>query len=590
MNDNVSLALGGASRSGLGGLPQRLVQDGVVEEAAMLEALAAARERKTSVVTQLVSRGIASARDIAVAASDEFGVPLFDLDAVNLDLDSVRLVSDKLLAKHRVLPIFRRGKRLFLAVADPTNQHAIDEIKFQTSLAIEAVIVELAIEAVIVEDDKLQKAVDKAIEQVDSQMSALTDAGDVDLESLEVTGGEEELDDKVARDDVEDAPIVRFVNKVMLDAIRRGASDIHFEPFEKLYRVRFRMDGVLKEIAQPPVVLAPKLSARLKVMSRLDIAERRVPQDGRIKMKLSKNRAIDFRVSTCPTLFGEKIVLRILDPAQAQLGIESLGYEPFQKELYLKYLAKPQGMILVTGPTGSGKTVSLYTGLAILNREDTNISTAEDPAEINLPGVNQVNVNPKVGLTFAAAMRAFLRQDPDVIMVGEIRDLETAEIAIKAAQTGHLVLSTLHTNDAPQTLTRMVDMGVKPYAIATSVSLIIAQRLARRLCSHCKQPLEIPREALLKEGFTQADLAAGMKIFAPKGCANCTDGYKGRVGIYQVLPVTEAIVRIILALGSAPEIGAQAAKEGVWDLRRAGLEKVKSGMTSLEEVNSVTVE
>src|SRR5437763_1448989 len=477
MNDNVSLALGGASRSGLGGLPQRLVQDGVVEEAAMLEALSAARERKSSVVTQLVSSGVANARDIALAASDEFGVPLFDLDAVSLDLDSVRLVSDKLLAKHRVLPIFRRGKRLFLAVADPTNQHAIDEIKFQTSLAIEAV---------IVEDDKLQKAVDKAIEQVDNQMSALTDAADVDLESLEVTGGEEELDDKVGRDDVEDAPIVRFVNKVMLDAIRRGASDIHFEPFEKLYRVRFRMDGVLKEIAQPPVFL--------------------------------------------------------------------------------------------------------YPGLAILNREDTNISTAEDPAEINLPGVNQVNVNPKVGLTFAAAMRAFLRQDPDVIMVGEIRDLETAEIAIKAAQTGHLVLSTLHTNDAPQTLTRMVDMGVKPYAIATSVSLIIAQRLARRLCSHCKQPLEIPREALLKEGFTQADLAAGMKIFAPKGCANCTDGYKGRVGIYQVLPVTEAIVRIILALGSAPEIGAQAAKEGVWDLRRAGLEKVKSGMTSLEEVNSVTVE
>src|SRR6266513_119299 len=546
MNDNVSLALGGASRSGLGGLPQRLVQDGVVEEAAMLEAMNAARERKTSVVTQLVSSGAANARDIAVAASNEFGVPLLDLDGLNLDLETVRLVNDKLLAKHRVLPVFRRGKRLFLAVADPTNMHAIDEIKFQTSLVIEAV---------IVEDDKLQKAV----EQVDNQMSALTDEGDVDLESLEVTGGEDELDEKIGRDDVEDAPIVRFVNKVMLDAIRRGASDIHFEPFEKLYRVRLRMDGVLKEIAQPPVQLAQKLSARLKVMSRLDIAERRVPQDGRIKMKLSKNRAIDFRVSTCPTLFGEKIVLRILDPAQATLGIDSLGYEPFQKELYLKYLAKPQGMILVTGPTGSGKTVSLYTGLHILNREDTNISTAEDPAEINLPGVNQVNVNNKVGLTFAAAMRAFLRQDPDVIMVGDIRDLETAEIAIKAAQTGHLVLSTLHTNDAPQTLTRMVDMGVKPYAIATSVSLIIAQRLARRLCSHCKQPLEIPREALLKEGFTQADLAAGMKIFAPTGCANCTDGYKGRVGIYQVLPVTEAIVRIILALGSAPEIGAQAA-------------------------------
>jgi type IV pilus assembly protein PilB len=582
MNDNASLALGGA-RSGLGGLPQRLVQDGVVEEATMLEAMNAARERQQSIVTQLVSSGAAKARDIAVAASNEFGVPLFDLDAVALDLETVRLVNDKLLAKHRVLPLFRRGKRLFLAVADPTNLHAIDEIKFQTSLGIEAI---------VVEDDKLQKAIDKAIEQVDSQMSALTDDEGMDLESLETVGGEDELDDKGAatRDDVEDAPIVKFVNKVLLDAIRRGASDIHFEPYEKIYRVRLRMDGVLKEIAQPPVQLAGKLSARLKVMSRLDIAERRVPQDGRIKMKLSKNRAIDFRVSTCPTLFGEKIVLRILDPAQAALGIDSLGYEPFQKDLYNKYLAKPQGMILVTGPTGSGKTVSLYTGLNILNREDTNISTAEDPAEINLPGVNQVNVNAKVGLTFAAAMRAFLRQDPDVIMVGEIRDLETAEIAIKAAQTGHLVLSTLHTNDAPQTLTRLVDMGVKPYAIATSVSLIIAQRLARRLCSHCKQPMEIPREALLKEGFLEADVAAGLKLYAPKGCESCTDGYKGRVGIYQVLPVTESIARIILALGSAVDIGVQAAKEGVWDLRRSGLEKVKAGLTSLEEVNSVTTE
>jgi type IV pilus assembly protein PilB len=581
MNDNASLALGGA-RSGLGGLPQRLVQDGVVEEAAMLEAMNIARERKMGIVTQLVTSGAANARDIAVAASNEFGVPLFDLDAVTLDLETVRLVSDKLLTKHRVLPLFRRGKRLFLAVADPTNLHAIDEIKFQTSLGIEAI---------VVEDDKLQKAIDKAIEQVDSQMSALSEEEGMDLESLETVGGEDELDEKgVVRDDVEDAPIVRFVNKVMLDAIRRGASDIHFEPYEKIYRVRLRMDGVLKEIAQPPVQLAGKLSARLKVMSRLDIAERRVPQDGRIKMKLSKNRAIDFRVSTCPTLFGEKIVMRILDPAQAMLGIDSLGYEPFQKVLYEKFLAKPQGMILVTGPTGSGKTVSLYTGLNILNREDTNISTAEDPAEINLPGVNQVNVNAKVGLTFAAAMRAFLRQDPDVIMVGEIRDLETAEIAIKAAQTGHLVLSTLHTNDAPQTLTRLVDMGVKPYAIATSVSLIIAQRLARRLCSHCKQPMDIPKAALLKEGFQEADVAAGIKVFAPKGCDNCTDGYKGRVGIYQVLPVTESIARIILALGSAVDIGAQAAKEGVWDLRRAGLEKVRAGLTSLEEVNSVTTE
>ena len=583
MNDNASLALGGGQRSGLGGLPQRLVQDGVVEEATMLEALNVAREKKTGIVTQLVTSGAAKARDIAVAASNEFGVPLFDLDAVALDLETVRLVSDKLLSKHRVLPLFRRGKRLFLAVADPTNLHAIDEIKFQTSLGIEAI---------VVEDDKLQKALDKAIEQVDSQMNQLSEEEGMDLESLETVGGDEELDDKSAagRDDVEDAPIVRFCNKVLLDAIRKGASDIHFEPYEKIYRVRLRMDGVLKEIAQPPVQLAGKLSARLKVMSRLDIAERRVPQDGRIKMKLSKNRAIDFRVSTCPTLFGEKIVLRILDPAQAALGIDSLGYEPFQKDLYMKFLAKPQGMILVTGPTGSGKTVSLYTGLNILNREDTNISTAEDPAEINLPGVNQVNVNAKVGLTFAAAMRAFLRQDPDVIMVGEIRDLETAEIAIKAAQTGHLVMSTLHTNDAPQTLTRLVDMGVKPYAIATSVSLIIAQRLARRLCSHCKQPMEIPPEALLKEGFQPADVAAGMKIFGPKGCDSCTDGYKGRVGIYQVLPVTETIARIILASGSAVDISTQAAKEGVWDLRRAGLEKVRSGLTSLEEVNSVTTE
>ena len=580
MNDNASLALGGP-RSGLGGLPQRLVQDGVVEEAAMLEAVNVARERKMSVVTQLVSSGAANARDIAVAASNEFGVPLCDLDAVNPDLETVRLVSDKLLAKHRVLPIFRRGKRLFLAVADPTNLHAIDEIKFQTSLGIEAV---------VVEDDKLQKAIDKTLEQVDNQMSAFSEEEGIDLESLEVSGGDESPDDKVSRDDVEDAPIVRFVNKVMLDAIRRGASDIHFEPYEKIYRVRLRMDGVLKELAQPPVQLAQKLSARLKVMARLDIAERRVPQDGRIKMKLSKNRAIDFRVSTCPTLFGEKIVMRILDPAQAALGIDSLGYESFQKDLYTKYLAKPQGMILVTGPTGSGKTVSLYTGLHILNREDTNISTAEDPAEINLPGVNQVNVNAKVGLTFAAAMRAFLRQDPDVIMVGEIRDLETAEIAIKAAQTGHLVLSTLHTNDAPQTLTRLIDMGVKPYAIATSVSLIIAQRLARRLCSSCKQPMDIPKEALLKEGYSEADVASGMKIFTPKGCSNCTDGYKGRVGIYQVLPVTESIARIILAGGSAVDIGDQAAKEGVWDLRRSGLEKVKAGLTSLEEVNSVTTE
>jgi type IV pilus assembly protein PilB len=580
MNDNASAAVN--MRSGLGGLPQRLLQDGVIDEAAAQTALQSAQEGKSSFVTQLVAQGSAKARDIAIAASTEFGVPLLDLDCLNLDLDSVRLVSDKLLSKHRVLPLFKRGKRLFLGVSDPTNLHAIDEIKFQTGLGVEAV---------VVEDDKLQKYVDKAIEQVDARMPSLGEDEGVDLEGLEVTGGDDiEETDSGGRDEVEDAPIVRFVNKLMLDAIRRGASDIHFEPYEKIYRVRFRMDGVLKEVAQPPVQLAMKMSARLKVMARLDVAERRVPQDGRIKMKLSKSRAIDFRVSTCPTLYGEKIVLRILDPSQAMLGIDALGYEPFQKDLYMKNLAKPQGMILVTGPTGSGKTVSLYTGLNILNREDTNISTAEDPAEINLPGVNQVNVNVKVGLTFAAALRAFLRQDPDVVMVGEIRDLETAEIAIKAAQTGHLVMSTLHTNDAPQTLTRMVDMGVKPYAIASSVCLIIAQRLARKLCTSCKSLMDVPAEALRKEGFEEKDIAAGIKIYAAKGCSNCTDGYKGRVGIYQVMPVSEEIGRIIMTGGNALDIGDQAAKEGVWDLRRSGLEKVKAGMTSLDEINSVTLE
>ncbi|MFO1510858.1 MAG: type IV-A pilus assembly ATPase PilB [Steroidobacteraceae bacterium] len=580
MNDNASLALGG-SRSALGGLPQRLVQDGLVDEPTMQSALQNARDRKGGFVTQLIGMGAARARDIAVAAASEFGVPLLDLDSLAVDLDLVRLVNDKLLAKHRVLPLFRRGKRMFLAVADPTNLHAIDEIKFATGLGIEAI---------VVEDDKLQRAVDKALEQVDTQMPNLTDEEGVDLEGLEVTGGEDENDGVISRDDVDDAPIVKFVNKVMLDAIRRGASDIHFEPYEKTYRVRYRMDGILKEVAQPPVQLAQKICARIKVMARLDIAERRVPQDGRIKMKLSKTRAIDFRVSTCPTLHGEKIVTRILDPSQAMLGIDALGYEPQQKELYLQNLEKPQGMILVTGPTGSGKTVSLYTGLNILNREDTNISTAEDPAEINLPGVNQVNVNPKVGLTFASALRAFLRQDPDVVMVGEIRDLETAEIAIKAAQTGHLVLSTLHTNDAPQTLTRLIDMGVKPYAIATSCSLIIAQRLARRLCSQCKHLVDVPADALEKEGFSKEDVAAGIKIYGPKGCQACTDGYKGRVGIYQVLPVTEEIGRIIMEGGSAIDIGDAAKRMGVWDLRRSGLEKVRQGMTSLEEINSVTIE
>ena len=446
MNDSAASATASSAKLALGGLPQRLVQDGILDEVSMIEAVAAARDKKMHVVTWLVTQELATARDIAIAAAQEFGAPLLDLDAINVDMDAVRLVNDKLLVKHRSLPLVKRGKRLHVAVADPTNLHGIDEIKFQTGLSIEAV---------VVEDDKLQKAVQKAIEQADVAMPMLVD-DDFDLENLEISSGADEMDaDAIARDDVEDAPIVRFVNKIMLDAIRKNASDIHFEPYEKYYRIRVRLDGVLKEVAQPPVQLAQKLAARLKVMSRLDIAERRVPQDGRIKMRLSKNRSIDFRVSSCPTLFGEKIVLRILDASTAMMGIDALGYEPFQRELYMQTLAKPQGMILVTGPTGSGKTVSLYTGLAILNTEDTNISTAEDPAEIVLPGVNQVNVNNKVGLTFASALRAFLRQDPDVIMVGEVRDLETAEIALKAAQTGHLVLSTLHTNDAPSTITRM---------------------------------------------------------------------------------------------------------------------------------------
>jgi type IV pilus assembly protein PilB len=580
MADNVIPALN-AQRLALQGLPLRLIQDGLLDEKAMLQAMTAAKEANTNLVAHLVANNLADAREIAIAASQEFGVPLLDLEAVQPDLETIKLVSDKLLTKHRVLPLVKRGKRLFVAVSDPTNLHALDEIKFQTGLSIEAV---------VVEEDKLQKFANKAIEQVDTQMPALGE-DDLDLENLDVTGGDEDLDkDTVGRDDVEDAPIVRFVNKVLLDAIKKGASDIHFEPYEKSYRIRLRLDGYLKEIASPPVQLSTKLAARIKVMSRLDIAERRVPQDGRIKMRISKTRAIDFRVSTCPTLFGEKIVARILDPSSAMLGIDALGYEPEQKELYLSALRQPHGMILVTGPTGSGKTVSLYTGLNILNTEDTNISTAEDPAEINLPGVNQVNVNPKVGLTFASALRAFLRQDPDVIMVGEIRDLETAEIAIKAAQTGHLVLSTLHTNDAPKTLTRLIDMGVKPYAIATSVSLIIAQRLARKLCTNCKTPIDMSADALLKEGFTEQEISAGLKIYKPVGCSQCTDGYKGRTGLYQVMPVTEEIQRIILQGGSAVDIASQAAAEGIWDLRRSGLAKVKSGLTSLDEVNQCTVE
>jgi type IV pilus assembly protein PilB len=570
-----------APQGTLSGLPRRLVQDGIVTEENLAIAVRTAQKSGTGLVAVLVAQQMGEPRRIAVAAAHEFGVPLMDLDAVELDLDIVRLVSEKLLAKHRVLPLLQRGKRLYIAVADPTNLHALDEIQFQTTLRIEPV---------VVEQNKLEDRVSRAIEAIDTTMSSFDD-DDFDMDNLEVSGGDfEDEGPELTNADVEDAPVVKFVNKVMLDAIKRGASDIHFEPYEKYYRIRLRQDGVLDEIARPPIALALKVAARLKVMARLDIAERRVPQDGRIKMKLSKNRAIDFRVNTCPTLHGEKVVCRLLDPASAQLGIDALGYEEDQKQLYMKNLFKPYGMILVTGPTGSGKTVSLYTGLNILNTADRNISTAEDPAEINLPGINQVNVNPKVGLTFATALRAFLRQDPDVIMVGEIRDLETAEIAIKAAQTGHLVLSTLHTNDAPKTLTRMVDMGVKPYAIASTVSLIIAQRLARKLCENCKEPVEIPAEALLKEGFTEADINDGVTVFSAKGCNLCTAGYKGRVGIFQVLPVTETIGRIIMEGGNAMQIAEQAKADGIPDLRMAGLRKVKDGVMSLEEINRVTID
>ncbi|MEO0614969.1 MAG: type IV-A pilus assembly ATPase PilB [Pseudomonadota bacterium] len=568
-----------ASQSVLSGLPRRLVQDGIIAEEAVQEAIESSRKASKPLVTFLVQESLADPRSIAVAAAHEFGVPLLDLDAMDVDLDVIRSVDQKLISKHSVLPLSLRGKRMFLAVSDPTDLAAIDEIKFQS---------QLRIEPVVVEQDKLEERVQRTLEAIDTTMSSFDD-DDFDLENLDVSSGEDQLDE-VTRDDVDDAPVVRFVNKVLIDAIKRGASDVHFEPYEKYFRVRTRLDGVLNEIAQPPAALAGKVSARLKVMSRLDIAERRIPQDGRIKMRLSKNRAIDFRVNTCPTLFGEKIVLRILDPSSAKLGIDALGYEEQQKNLYLKHLNKPYGMILVTGPTGSGKTVSLYTGLNILNTADRNISTAEDPAEINLPGINQVNVNPKVGLTFASALKAFLRQDPDIIMVGEIRDLETAEIAIKAAQTGHLVLSTLHTNDAPKTLTRLVDMGVKPYAIATSVSLIIAQRLARRLCDKCKEPKDIPAEALQKEGFSEEQIKSGLTIFGPVGCKVCNEGYKGRVGIFQVMEVSEDMGRIIMEGGNAMQIAERATSEGVWDLRRAGLQKVIDGHTSLEEINRVTVD
>jgi len=570
---NTALAMEHSPR--FSGLARKLINSGLLVEAQVRQALDEADKKKISFVAQLVESKTLDAYIIAETGAYEFGVPLFDINTIDTDALAIRLVDERLVHKHQSLPLLKRGNHLYVGIADPTNLQALDEIKFQTGLHAQPI---------VVEQNHLSKMIDLAL-HADAN-SAMADLSDSSLDDLEITGGDDDAGQDVSEAEVDDTPVVRFINKVMLDAINKGASDIHFEPYEKKYRVRFRQDGILREVASPPTSLANKLSARLKVMARMDISERRVPQDGRIKMTLSKNRAIDFRVNTCPTLYGEKIVLRILDPTSAQLGVDALGFEEDQKQQLLKVVHQPYGMVLVTGPTGSGKTVTLYTCLNILNSEDRNISTAEDPSEINLPGVNQVNVNTKVGLTFASALRAFLRQDPDVIMVGEIRDLETAEIAIKAAQTGHMVFSTLHTNDAPQTLNRLANMGVPPFNIATAVSLIVAQRLARRLCPHCKQAAYVPPEALVAEGFPE-DEVGDITVYKAMGCEKCNDGYKGRVGIYQVMPITETMARLIMENCDALMLADQAKKEGVADLRESGLRKVKAGLTSLEELNRV---
>lgn len=557
------------------GFIRRLVEEGLVTAENMQQAIVAAKKAETDIVPYLIQQLQISPLTIAEKISYEFGEPIFDLAVYDSRLIVREGLDEKLFTKYRILPIFRRHNHLYIATSNPTNIEAIDAIRFNSKLNIEVV---------IVEHDKLERL----IEQNFTEDSTFDFDEDFDLEISDASTQTQDDDDEPQGDE---APIVKYINKLLVDAIRMGASDLHFEPYEKSYRVRYRIDGVLRQIANPPLQLATRLASRLKVMSQMDISEKRIPQDGRIKLKLSKNKAIDFRVNSLPTLFGEKIVLRILDPSSAMLGIDALGYEPEQKELFMEALDKPQGMLLITGPTGSGKTVSLYTGLNILNREDTNISTAEDPVEINLEGINQVNVNPKVGLTFAAALKSFLRQDPDIVMVGEIRDLETAEIAIKAAQTGHMVMSTLHTNSAPETLTRLRNMGVPSFNIATSVNLVIAQRLARRLCQKCKAPVEIPRQSLLELGFTEEDLnQPEFQLYQPVGCPECREGYKGRVGVYEVMKVTPEISRIIMEDGNALQIAAASAKSGFNNLRRSGLIKVMQGVTSLQEVNRVTSE
>ncbi|AEF23747.1 type IV-A pilus assembly ATPase PilB [Pseudomonas fulva] len=558
----------------LSGLAKQVVLAELLDEKAAQQAQVQAKRNKLSLVHYLAQNKLVKSRALAELTADQFGIAYFDLSALDKESQPKDLVSEKLVRQHRALPLWRRGNKLFIGISDPSNHQVVTDIQFSTGLSTEAL---------LVEDDKLGDAIEKFF---DTGHTGLEDMGDVDLDGLETESVDDDKKPEGGQD-ADDAPVVRFVNKMLLDAIKGGSSDLHFEPYERTYRVRFRTDGILHETARPPIQLAPRISARLKVMAGLDISERRKPQDGRIKMKISKSKSIDFRVNTLPTLWGEKIVMRILDSSSAQMGIDALGYEEDQKELYLNALKQPQGMILVTGPTGSGKTVSLYTGLNILNTPDVNISTAEDPVEINLEGINQVNVNPKQGMDFTQALRAFLRQDPDIIMVGEIRDLDTASIAIKAAQTGHMVMSTLHTNSAAETLTRLRNMGVPSFNIATSVNLIIAQRLARKLCSSCKKEVDIPREALLEEGFPE-DKIGSFKIYGPVGCENCKGGYKGRVGIYEVVKNTPSLQRIIMEEGNSIDIAAQMRKDGFNDLRTSALVKAMQGVTSLEEVNRVT--
>lgn len=569
-----------ANSTSLNGLARRLVADNLLESDIAIKTIAQAKKEGIPFVELLINKEILDARTIARVASEEFGSPVFDLSALNKESIPVKLVDAKLIRKHHTLPIARRGNRLFLAVTDPTDIHALDEIKFNTGINTEAVLVEA---------DKLKLAIEQYFIAQEGNLGDALGSLDENLEDLDIQAIDEDHKNDDASE-ADEAPIVKYINKVLLDAIKSGSSDIHFEPYEKSYRIRFRTDGVLNEVSRPPVNLATRMAARLKVMSQMDISERRLPQDGRIKLKVSKSRAIDFRVNTLPTLFGEKIVLRILDPSSAKLGIDALGYEDDQKRLYLDALAQSQGMILVTGPTGSGKTVSLYTGLNILNTSEVNISTAEDPVEINLEGINQVQMNTKVGLTFAEALRSFLRQDPDVIMVGEIRDLETAEIAIKASQTGHLVLSTLHTNSAPETLTRLLNMGVPAFNVATSVSLIIAQRLARRLCPACRKPAtDIPDEILRQEGFDEIGIPRSeFQLFHPVGCEKCNGGYKGRVGVYEVVRITPEIANLIMEGGNSLQIARTAKQAGFNNLRVSALRKVAIGLTSLEEANRVT--